>query len=138
MNEPRWLDRRIALAIHDRQLADHGGASGIRDEGLLESALARPQQHAAYATPDLAELAALYAIAIAHNHPFIDGNKRTAYVALELFLAKNGASFVASDTDCVLMMLGMASRELDDDAFVAWVRANMRLTVSPALATSAA
>jgi death-on-curing protein len=126
MSEPAWLDRRVVLAIHDRQLADHGGASGVRDEGLLDSALARPQQHAAYGEPDLAELAALYAIAIAHNHPFIDGNKRTAYVSLELFLAKNGADFVASDTDSVLMMLGMASREIDDAAFIAWVREHVR------------
>lgn len=122
MTEPAWLDRSVILAIHDRQLAAHGGASGLRDAGLLESALARPMQHAAYDKPDLAELAALYAIAIARNHPFVDGNKRTAFVALELFLAKNGGMFSASDTECVLMMLGMAAREIDDAAFTAWVR----------------
>jgi death-on-curing protein len=120
-----WLDRPVILAIHDRQLTDHGGASGVRDEGLLESALARPRQHAAYGEPDLAELAALYAIAIAHNHPFIDGNKRTAFVALELFLAKNGAAFAATDTACVLMMLGMAAGEISDAEFVVWVRQNI-------------
>ncbi len=123
--EPVWLDRPVILAIHDRQLLDHGGASGVRDEGLLESALARPRQHAAYGEPDLAELAALHAIAIAHNHPFIDGNKRTAYVALELFLAKNRAAFAATDTECVLMMLGMAAREISDADFIAWVRENV-------------
>ncbi len=127
MTEPNWLDRRVILAVHDRQLAEHGGAPGLRDSGLLDSALARPRQHAAYGEPDIAELAALYAIAIAHNHPFIDGNKRTAYVALELFLAKNGAGFDATDTESVLMMLGMASREIDDGVFVGWVREHVGL-----------
>jgi death-on-curing protein len=124
--EPRWLDRRVILAVHDEQLADHGGAAGIRDEGLLESALARPQHHAACSTADIPELSALYALAIADNHPFIDGNKRTAYVALELFLAKNGFDFVASDVDAVVMMLGMAAGEVPDELFIAWLRNNAR------------
>ena len=85
-----WLSRQLILAIHDEQLAEHGGALGIRDEGLLESALARPLNRAGYADPDMAELAALYAIAIARNHPFVDGNKRTAFAALFMFLALNG------------------------------------------------
>ena len=81
-----WLSRQTILAVHDEQLAEHGGAVGVRDEGLLESALARPLNRASYGDPDMAELAALYAIAIARNHPFVDGNKRTAYVALNRFL----------------------------------------------------
>lgn len=117
-----WLSRDLVLAIHDNQLAEHGGGSGVRDPGLLESALARPLNRAGYGEPDLAELAAIYAIAIARNHPFIDGNKRTAYVALELFLALNGYGFDAVDVDCVLMTLGMAAGEIDDASFIAWVR----------------
>ena len=104
-----WLSRQIVLAIHDEQLAEHGGAIGIRDEGLLESALARPLNRAGYADPDLAELAALYAIGIVRSHPFIDGNKRTGYVMLESFLELNGAQFLASDADTVIAMSGFLS-----------------------------
>ena len=118
-----WLSQAVILAIHDEQLADHGGASGVRDMALLESAIARPRNHAAYGEPDVAELAAVYALGIARNHPFIDGNKRTAYVALELFLAANGYAFTASDVDSVMMTLQMAAGTLSDEAFVAWVRA---------------
>src|SRR5699024_8276914 len=93
-----WIEKRLALAIHDRQLAEHGGSSGVRDEGLLESALARPQQLFAYGDPppDLADLAATLAYGLARNHPFVDGNKRTAYVACRTFLELNGASLSAS------------------------------------------
>jgi death-on-curing protein len=118
-----WLSQAVILAIHDEQLAAHGGASGVRDMTLLESAIARPRNHAAHGDPDLAELAAVYAMGIARNHPFIDGNKRTAYVALELFLAANGHDFTASDTDSVVMTLQMAAGELDEAGFVEWVRA---------------
>jgi death-on-curing protein len=124
--EPAWLDRRLMLEVHAMQIAEHGGASGIRDEGLLDSALARPRNHAHYTGAEVVELAAIYALAIAHNHPFIDGNKRTAYVALELFLAKNGYSFVASDADSVVMTLRMAAGDLSDDEFVRWVKDNAR------------
>jgi death-on-curing protein len=117
-----WLSRRVILAIHDEQIAQLGGASGIRDVALLESALARPQNHAAYGQPDIAELAAIYALAIPHNRPFIDGNKRTAYVALELFLAANAFDFTASDADAVVMMLQMAAGDVADEAFIDWVR----------------
>lgn len=119
-----WLDRQLVEAIHLEQLREHGGGAGLRDEGLLESALARPLNRAGYGEPDIAELAALYAISIARNHPFIDGNKRTAYVALETFLALNGFAFPASDEDSVLTMLSMAAGDLPDDEFTAWVRAH--------------
>ncbi len=119
-----WLSRQIILAAHDEQLSEHGGASGIRDEGLLESALARPLNRAGYGEPDTVELAAVYAIAIARNHPFIDGNKRAAYVAMVLFLALNGMAFVPDYGDAVITMLTMAAGEMPDDAFVDWVRAN--------------
>lgn len=117
-----WIADAVILAIHDEQLAQHGGAAGVRDAGLLESAMARPRQRVAYADPDLAELAALHALAIARNHPFIDGNKRTALVALELFLALNGKALAASDADAVLAVLAMAAGSLSDDDFIAWVR----------------
>jgi death-on-curing protein len=121
-----WLSRRIILAIHDEQIAAHGGASGIRDTALLDSALARPENRLAYGEPDLAELAAIHAIAIARNHPFIDGNKRTAYVALELFLAMNGHAFTASDAESVVAMLAMAAGEMPDDDFIALVRGHAK------------
>ena len=117
-----WLDKRLILAIHDEQLREHGGAAGVRDDGLLESALARPLNAASYGEPDLAELAALYALGIARNHPFVDGNKRTAYVALELFLDLNGVDLTASDAESTVAMLDMAAGELTDDEFTLWVR----------------
>ena len=123
-----WLSRQLILAIHDEQLAEHGGAMGVRDGGLLESALARPLNRAGYGEPDIAELAALYAVAIARNHPFVDGNKRTAYVALESFLLLNGVRFRASDAEAVVAMLAMASGEMPDDEFIAWVRLNAHVS----------
>lgn len=116
-----WLDRLLIEAIQSEHLALFGGAPGLRDGGLLESALARPQNHALYGDPALCELAALYAIAIARNHPFVDGNKRTAYVALELFLALNGLLFPVSDAEAVVVMLDMAAGEMTDAEFIAWV-----------------
>ncbi len=119
-----WLSRQLILAVHDEQLAEHGGALGVRDEGLLDSALARPLNRAGHGNPDIAELGALYGIAIARNHPFVDGNKRTAYVALESFLLLNGCRFPVSDAEAVVVMLAMASGEIDDAEFIDWVRAN--------------
>ncbi len=116
-----WLSRELILAIHDEQLAEHGGSTGLRDSGLLDSALARPLNRAGYGDPNSAELAAVYALAIARNHPFIDGNKRTAFVALELFLRLNGCVFTAGDAESVVMMLAMAAGELPDAEFIAWV-----------------
>ena len=123
-----WLSRQLILAIHDEQLAEHGGAMGVRDGGLLESALARPLNRAGYGEPDIAELAALYAVAIARNHPFVDGNKRTAYVALESFLLLNGVRFRASDAEAVVAMLAMASGDMPDDEFIVWVRLNAHVS----------
>ncbi len=119
------LDGAVIHAVHEEQLAEHGGAAGVRDENLLASAsaLARPQQLANYAAePDVADLAAGYGFGIARNHPFIDGNKRTAFVAVELFLALNGVALTAEDADCVLTMLDLAAGKLDEAAFAAWVR----------------
>ena len=118
----KWIDRRLALAIHDRQLAQHGGSAGVRDEALLESALARPQHLLAYGEPDAAALAATYGWGLARNHPFADGNKRTAFVAVELFLMLNGCELMADDADCVLTMLRVAAGELEEEAFADWVR----------------
>lgn len=117
-----WIERAVMLAVHDEQLAEHGGAIGLRDEGLFDSALARPQNLAVYGTPDHADLAAAYGVGLAKNHPFIDGNKRTAFVAVELFLVLNGYELTASDADCVLTMLAVAAGDLDEAAFAAWIR----------------
>ncbi len=121
-----WVERSVMLAVHDEQLAEHGGAVGLRDEGLFDSALARPQHLAAYGEPDAADLAASYGVGLAKNHAFIDGNKRTAFVAVELFLVLNGYELVASDTDCVLTMLAVAAGDIDEAAFAAWIRANSK------------
>ena len=125
-----WLSPQLILAIHDEQLAEHGGSIGLRDPGLLDSALARPLNRAGYGDPDIAELAAVYALAIAQNHPFVDGNKRTAYVALEVFLRLNGCRFTVGDAEAVVMMLAMAAGELPDDEFIAWARLNTICTPS--------
>lgn len=117
-----WVDRSVILAVHDEQLAEHGGAVGLRDEGLLDSALARPLHLDAYGQPDVADLAAAYGVGLAKNHAFIDGNKRTAFVAMELFLVLNSHELLASDADCVLTMLAVAAGEIDEPAFAAWIR----------------
>lgn len=117
-----WLNRRIVLDIHDEQLREHGGAAGVRDEGLLESALARPLNLAAYGKPDTAELAACYAIAVARNHPFIDGNKRTGFMCMVLFLSQNGLELEAPMVEATMTMISMAAGDLPDDEFTAWVR----------------
>ena len=119
-----WLDIAVIYAVHDEQLAEHGGLAGVRDAGLLESALAKPQNLAAYGHPDVIALAASYGFGIARNHPFIDGNKRTAFVAVELFLDLNGYELTATDADCVLTMLALAAGEIDEAAFANWIRSN--------------
>jgi death-on-curing protein len=115
------------LAIHNGQLAEHGGAIGVRDEGLLEGALARPQNQASCAEPDLAEFAAMCAIAIARNDPFVDGNKRTALAAMVSFIWLNGGDFVPTEVDATITTLKLAAGELTDEAFTAWVRDNVVL-----------
>ncbi|MEZ5832753.1 MAG: type II toxin-antitoxin system death-on-curing family toxin [Dongiaceae bacterium] len=126
MKEPAWLSKALILAIHDEQLAEHGGGVGVRDDGLLESALARPRNRFAYdETMDLTTLAAAYAFGIARNHPFIDGNKRTAFVAAELFLDLNGMTLTANDESCVLTMLRLAAGEIEEAVFADWLRANV-------------
>ncbi len=119
-----WLESALIHAVHDEQLAEHGGGAGVRDPNLLESALARPQQLAHYGSPDAADLAASYGYGISRNHPFIDGNKRTGFVALELFLALNGYDLSATDADCVLTMVSVAAGELEEAAFAQWVRSH--------------
>jgi len=124
-----WLEKALVLAIHDRQVAEHGGSAGVRDEGLLESALARPQQLHAYGdpAPDLADLAAALACGLARNHPFIDGNKRTAHVAYRVFLELNGADLVATDEEKYVAMLALAEGKLSERDFAAWLRERLRL-----------
>ena len=117
-----WIDPAVLTAVHDEQLAEHGGAAGLRDAGLLESALARPRNLAQYGEPDAAGLAASYAFGLARNHPFVDGNKRSAFVAVELFLHLNGWSLDALDADCVLVMLSLAAGDIDEPTFTAWLR----------------
>ena len=119
-----WVDPGAILAIHDEQLAEHGGGAGVRDHGLLESALARPVNLAACENPDAAALAASYAVGLAKNHPFVDGNKRTAFVAMELFLYLNRLELKADDVQCVLTMLGVAAGEIDEEELAAWIRTN--------------
>ena len=119
-----WITRALALAIHDRQLAEHGGGSGVRDEGMLESALARPQQRHNYGDPppDLADLAASVAFGLARNHPFVDGNKRTAAVACEVFIMLNSAELDAEDHELYPLYLGLAEGSLDEAGFAEWLR----------------
>lgn len=122
-----WLERDVILAIHEAQLAEHGGSVGVRDAGLLESALARAPNLAAYGEPDAPALAAAYGYGISRNHAFIDGNKRTGFVAAELFLHLNGWQLTASDADCVLTMLAVAAGDISEAAFAEWLRQHSRL-----------
>jgi death-on-curing protein len=124
--EPLWIEERDALAIHDRLLALHGGAAGLRDQGLLESALARPGQHRAYAgTSDIIALAALYTAGIVRHHPFIDGNKRTGFVIGVLFLELHGYEFKASEENATQVVMGLAAGTIDQPAYEAWLRGNV-------------
>ncbi len=122
MTEPDWITLDLALAIHDEQLGEHGGAEGVRDQGLLESALARPRNGWAYGVTDICALAASVCHGIARNHPFIDGNKRTAYVAAETFLVLNGLQLTSSDAESVAAMLDLAAGEMTEEEFAAWLR----------------
>lgn len=119
-----WVNKALVLAIHDRQLAEHGGQPGVRDQALLDSALARPRQTFAYSEhpTDLAILAASLAYGLARNHPFVDGNKRTAHVAYRTFLLLNGADLDASQQDLYVRMIGLAAGTLGEAEFAAWLR----------------
>ena len=126
MTEPVWLAKLEVLAIHDRQLAEHGGAAGIRDTGLLASAIARAQQLYAYGESDIFDLAAAYTVGIVRNHPFIDGNKRTGFVTGILFVELNGRRFTASEPDATQAVLDLAAGEMSEGEFAAWLRDNTR------------
>lgn len=117
-----WIASEVLYAVHAEQLAEHGGLAGLRDANALESAIARAEQLAHYGSPDVADLAAAYGFGIARNHPFSDGNKRTAFVAVELFLSLNGFDLMASDADCVITVLKLAAGDIEEAAFAQWIR----------------
>ena len=118
----RWISKRALLLLHAESLAEHGGGVSMRDEGLLDSALARPLNLVAYGDPDFAALAASYGVGVAKNHPFVDGNKRAALLATGLFLYSNGYKLTATQADTTITMLGVAAGEVSEDAFAAWLR----------------
>ena len=131
MSDWVWLQSEVLVAVHEAQLAEHGGAAGTRDAGLFESALSRPQNLCAYgltngAAPDVADLAAAYGYGISRNHPFIDGNKRTGFVAAELFLVLNNWALQATDADCAITMLAVAAGDISEGEFAAWLREHAR------------
>ena len=123
---PRWISREVCLAVHDMLLAQYGGCAGLRDSGLLDSALARPLQMKAYGSPSLPELAAAYATGIIRNHPFLDGNKRTGFMLGSGFLELNGMEFFASEADAVIKTLALAAREMTEEAYAEWLAKNSR------------
>jgi len=126
MSQFVWVAPEVVLAVHDAQLAEHGGLSGVRDENLFRSTLMRPQNQLAYGTPDLADLAAAYGYGLARNHPFNDGNKRTALAITEIFLALNKIELLADDAQCVLAMVAVADAAMSEVEFAAWLRTNMQ------------
>ncbi len=121
----RWITRQALELLHNESLSLHGGAAGLRDEGLLESALARPLNLSAYGEPDVAALAAAYGVGLAKNHAFVDGNKRAAFLAVGLFLGLNGFRLVTTQVDATLTMLAVAAGEIDEDRFAEWIRGRM-------------
>lgn len=123
--EPVWLNATDALAIHDRQLAEHGGGVGVRDVGLLDSALSRPVNRWTYGDDDIADLAAAYAFGVAHNHPFVDGNKRTAWVLARLFLAINNYELRFDKEDATQTMIALAAGELSEEEMADWFRTHL-------------
>jgi death-on-curing protein len=127
-----WISRALVTLLHDRQIAEHGGSAGLRDEGLLESALARPQQlcHHGDPPPDLAYLAASLAYGLAKNHAFVDGNKRSAIVSCETFIELNAASLDASDLELYPVVLELAEGEMSEIEFAAWLRSRLRLQIA--------
>jgi death-on-curing protein len=129
MTERRWISDTLIYAVHDRQIAEHGGLAGLRDRGAVESALARPRNLAAYGSPDAAALAAAYCYGIARNHGFTDGNKRTAWIAARLFLADNGCKIDFDKLEAVRLVEDVAAGRISEDDLSDWFRA--RLTVQP-------
>ena len=126
MKEPLWLNREDSLAIHEMMLAQHGGLAGVRDEGLLESALSKPRNLFAYAKPTLAALAGSYAAGIILNHPFLDGNKRTGFMLAATFLETNGLQLTAPEESVVERTLALAAGKLNQDGYATWLKANSR------------
>ncbi len=126
MKEPQWILRETVLALHERLLAEFGGLGGLRDEGLFDSALARPQQLFTYGKPNLFDLAAAYAFGLVRNHPFLDGNKRIAFTTAVVFLELNGCRFTASEVDATVKTLALAARDLDEAGYAAWLKENFR------------
>ncbi len=122
MNRWLWLSEAVIIAVHDAQLATHGGGTGVRDQNLLQSALARPENSAAYVDPDASDLAAAYGYGISRNHAFIDGNKRTGFVAAEMFLMLNGYQLTADDASSAITMLAVAAGEITETEFASWIR----------------
>jgi death on curing protein len=125
MTDIVWLLRETVLAMHEEQLSEHGGGTGIRDHGLLKSALMRPQQLANDGNADIAQLAAAYGFGLAKNHPFVDGNKRVAFAVTETYLMLNGVMLTAKDEDCVTTMLQLAAGDIDENEFADWIRGNI-------------
>ena len=128
--EPEWLSRDVVLTIHSEQIALYGGASGVRDGGLLDTALARPRNLWAYGSASLVELGAAYAVGIVRNHAFVDGNKRTAFLAMYTFLVRNGLEVMASEAEVATAMLELAGGSLDEPSFVRWLREHTRQSPS--------
>ena len=126
MKEPHWLTREECLALHDMMLSHYGGITGVRDEHLLESALAKPQQLFHYSKPAMADLAAAYAAGIVKNHPFLDGNKRTGFLLGAGFLERNGFEFYATEAEAVVCTLALAAGELSEAAYAEWLKANSK------------
>jgi death-on-curing protein len=126
MKEPEWILRETALALQEQSLADFGGLAGIRDGGMLDAALARPMQLFAYNKPSLCELAAAYAFGLVKNHPFIDGNKRTAFTVAVTFLELNGRRLTAAEADAAVQTLALAAGAISESAYAAWLQANCR------------
>jgi death-on-curing protein len=127
MSSWKWVDRQVLLLLHDESLAEHGGANGLRDAGLLDSALARPLNLSLYEEPDVAGLAAAYGVGLAKNHAFVDGNKRAAFLAVGLFLAINGYRLHATQAEATLTMLSVASDDIEEAAFADWIRQHTQL-----------
>ena len=123
----KWVNRKVLLLLHDESLAEHGGASGLRDEGLLDSALARPLNVALYEEPDVARLAASYGVGLAKNHAFVDGNKRAAFLAIGLFLMVNGFRLKATQAEATLTILDVAAGAMDETALARWIREHMQV-----------